>query len=126
MQESFLDTSQRTARAKQRVKQSVTSTTADQRQLGDALTISASIRCRSLCSAVHPAASIVDPQPQWTETMQEQQFQNWMQDVSAYVMIHPVIDDVLRVTTMINNLREPIQQHLLLQVRPRHTWPEVR
>ena len=41
-------------------------------------------------------------------------------------MIHPVIDDALKVSTGINNLRGPIQQHLLLQVRPHHTWAEVR
>ena len=46
-----------------------------------------------------------------------------IQDVSAYKMIHPVIDDV---STAINNVRGPIQQHLLLQVRPHHTWQEVR
>ena len=41
-------------------------------------------------------------------------------------MVHPVIDDALKVSTMKNNLRGPIQQHLLVQVRPHHTWPEVR
>ena len=41
-------------------------------------------------------------------------------------MIHPVIDDTLKVSAAINNLRGPLQQHLLLQVRPHHTWPEVR
>ena len=46
--------------------------------------------------------------------------------ISAYDMIHPVIDYALKVSTAINNLRGPIQQHLLLQVRPHHTWPEVR
>ena len=47
--------------------------------------------------------SIVHPQPQWTETSQQQQFQKWIQDVSAYEMIHPVIDDALKVSTAINN-----------------------
>ena len=70
--------------------------------------------------------NIVHPQPRWTETSQQQQFQKWIQDVSAYEMIHPVIDDPLKVSTAINNLRGPLQQHLLLQVRPHHTWPEVR
>ena len=69
---------------------------------------------------------IVHPQPRWTETSQQQQFQKWIQDISAYEMIHPVIDDALKVSTAINNLRGPIQQHLLLQVRPHHTWQEVR
>ena len=70
--------------------------------------------------------SIVHPQPRWTETSQQQQFQKWMQDVSAYEMTHPVIDAALKVRTAINNLQGPIQQHLLLQVRPHQTWPEVR
>ena len=69
---------------------------------------------------------IVHPQPRWTETSQQQQFQNWMQDVSSHETIHPVIDDTLKVSTAISNLRGPIQQHLLLQVRPHHTWLEVR
>ena len=70
---------------------------------------------------------IAHPQPRWTETsQQQQQFQKWIQDISAYEMIHPVIDDALKVSTAINNLRGPIQQHLLLQVRPHHTWQEVR
>ena len=41
-------------------------------------------------------------------------------------MTHLVIDDALKVTTVINNLRGPTHQHLLVQVGPRHTWPEVR
>ena len=41
-------------------------------------------------------------------------------------MIHLVIDDALKVSTAINNLRGPMQQHLLLQVRPHHTWQEAR
>ena len=69
--------------------------------------------------------SIVYPQPRWTDTSQQQQFQNWIQDVSAYKMIHPVIDDALKLSTVISNLHGPIQHHLLLQVRPHHTWPEV-
>ena len=56
----------------------------------------------------------------------QQQFRKWIQDVSAYEMIHPVIDDTLKVSTVIDNLRGPTQQHLLLQVRPHHTWAEVR
>ena len=41
-------------------------------------------------------------------------------------MIHPVIDDALKVSTVIsNNFCAPIRQHLPLQVRPHHTWPEV-
>ena len=52
--------------------------------------------------------------------------QKWMQDVSAYKTMHPVMDHTLKVSTAISNLRGPLQQHLLLQVRPHHTWPEVR
>ena len=44
---------------------------------------------------------IVHPQPRWTETSQQQQFQKWIQDTSAYKMIHPVIDDALKVSTAI-------------------------
>ena len=51
--------------------------------------------------------SIVRPQPRWTETSQQQQFQKWIQDVSAYKMIHPVIDDALKVSTMTNNPDPP-------------------
>ena len=40
--------------------------------------------------------SIMHPQPRRTETSQQQQFQKWIQDVSAYEMIHPVIDDTLK------------------------------
>ena len=69
---------------------------------------------------------IVHPQPRWTETSQQQQFQRWLQDISAYEMTHPVIDDALKVSTAINNLRGPMQQHLLLQARPHHTWKEAR
>ena len=54
------------------------------------------------------------------------QFQKRIQDISAYEMIHPVIHDALKVSTAINNLHGPIQQHLLLQVRPHHTWQKVR
>ena len=63
---------------------------------------------------------IVHPQPRRTETsqqQQQQQFQKWVQDVSAYEMTHPVTDDALKTSTAINNLRGPIQQHLLLQVK---------
>ena len=38
-------------------------------------------------------------------------------------MIHLVTDDTVKVSTVANNLRGPIQQHLLLQVPPHHTWP---
>ena len=71
---------------------------------------------------------IVQPQSRWTDTsqQQQQQFQKWIQNISAYEMTHPVIDDALKVNTAINNLHGPIQQHLLLQVRPHHTWQEVR
>ena len=48
-----------------------------------------------------------------------------IQDVSAYEMIQPVIDDTLKVSTVIDNLRGPMQQHLVLGVRPHHTWPEA-
>ena len=68
----------------------------------------------------------VHPQPQWTETSQQQQFQLWIQDVSAYEMIHPVFDDPFKVSSVTNNLHGPIQQHLLLQARPHLTWSEVR
>ena len=47
--------------------------------------------------------SIVHPQPRWTETSQQQQFQKWMQNVSAYEMIHPIIDDAMRVSTAISH-----------------------
>ena len=60
--------------------------------------------------------SIVHPQPRWTEISQQQQFQKWIQDVSAYEMIHPVIDDTLQVSTAIYNLLGPLRQHPLLQV----------
>ena len=70
--------------------------------------------------------SIVHPQPRWTETLQQQQLQKRIQDVSAYEMIHPAIDDALKLSTAINNLSGPLQLHLLLQVRPHHNWPEVR
>ena len=46
---------------------------------------------------------IVHPQPRWTETSQQQWFQKWIQDISAYEVIHPVIDDALKVSTAINN-----------------------
>ena len=35
-------------------------------------------------------------------------------------------DDASKVSAVIDNLPGPIQQHLVLQVRPHHTWPEVR
>ena len=41
--------------------------------------------------------AIGHPQPRWTETSQQQQFQKWTQDISACEMIHPVIDDALKV-----------------------------
>ena len=69
---------------------------------------------------------IVHPQPRLTETSQQQQSQNWIQDISAYEMTHPAIDDALKVSTAINNLHGLTQQHLLLQVRPHHTWQAVR
>ena len=70
--------------------------------------------------------SVVHPQPRWTVTPRQQQFQKWIQELSAYEMAHPVIDDALKVNTVINNLRGLIQQHPLLQDRPHRTWPEVR
>ena len=48
--------------------------------------------------------SIVHRQPRWTQTSQQQQSQKWIQDVSAYEMTHPVIDDALKVSTVINNV----------------------
>ena len=68
----------------------------------------------------------VHPQPRWTETSPQQQFQRWIQDISAYERIHPVIDDALKVSTAINNLHGPIQQHLLLQVHIIHGKKYVR
>ena len=58
---------------------------------------------RALCTLNH----------RWTETSQQQQIQKWVQDVSAYEMIHPAIDDALKVSTVISILRGTIQQHQL-------------
>ena len=94
--------------------------------MGNVLTTSTSICCRSSCATVHLVTEHCTSSTSMDRDITTTAVSEWMQDVSAYEMIQPVIDDTLEVITSINNLRGPLQQHLLLQVRQHHTWPEVR
>ena len=78
------------------------------------------------CTPCYRQLYILNLDGQRQETSQQQQFQKWIQDLSAYEVMHHVVDDTLKVSTAVSNLCGALQQDLLLQVRPHRTWPEVR
>ena len=63
--------------------------------------------------------------PCWTEQHQHHHFRIWFEDIACY---EPgvAIDDHLKIATVMNHLREAIQQRLLLKSTPITPWEEVR
>ena len=65
--------------------------------------------------------------PKWSEQHQHHQFRTWMEDVSRYESESGmVIDDHLKIATVMNHLRGSIREHLLINSKPLTPWEDIR
>ena len=65
--------------------------------------------------------------PRWTEQHQHHQFRTWMEDIARYESESGmVIDDHLKIATVMNHLRGSIREHLLINSKPLTPWEDIR
>ena len=65
--------------------------------------------------------------PKWSEQHQHHQFRTWMEEVARYESESGmVIDDHLKIATVMNHLRGSIREHLLINSKPLTPWEDIR
>ena len=65
--------------------------------------------------------------PRWTEQHQQHQFRVWMEDIAHYEGESSlVIDNHLKIATVMNHLRGSIREHLLISSKPLTPWEDIR
>ena len=65
--------------------------------------------------------------PKWSEQHQHHQSRTWMEEVARYERESGmVIDDHLKIATVMNHLRGSIREHLLINSKPLTPWEDIR
>ena len=65
--------------------------------------------------------------PKWSEQHQHHQYRTWMEEVARYESESGmVIDDHLKIATVMNHLRGSIREHLLINSKPLTPWEDIR
>eukprot|EP00971_Amphidinium_carterae_P240321 4771157-Amphidinium_carterae.1 len=63
--------------------------------------------------------------PQWNaEKHFTKQYNRWLEDINRYESENGAIADHVKIATIINHLKEPINQHLMLKVDNTTTIPD--
>ena len=63
----------------------------------------------------------------WTEQHQHHQFRTWMEDIARYESKSgTVVDDHLKIATVMNHLHGSMNEHLLINSKPLTPWEDIR